>query len=67
MFFCKISLQCAQAQKTSLKENNKKTPLSVVCSALVCSDVALANSPTENTTDLKDMQPFVGFMVGTID
>lgn len=44
----------------------RKISLSIVCSALVCSSVALANNPTENATDLKGMKPFVGFMVGTL-
>ena len=43
----------------------RKISLSIVCSALVCSSVALANNPAENATDLKGMKPFVGFMVGT--
>lgn len=44
----------------------RKISLSIVCSALVCSSVALANNPAENATDLKGMKPFVGFMVGTL-
>ncbi len=44
----------------------RKISLSIVCSALVCGSVALANNPAENATDLKGMKPFVGFMVGTL-
>lgn len=44
----------------------RKISLSIVCSALMCGSVALANNPAENATDLKGMKPFVGFMVGTL-
>lgn len=39
----------------------RKISLSIVCSVLVCSSVALANNPAENVTNLKGMKPFVGF------
>ena len=41
--------------------------MSIVCGALVCSNVAFANNSAENAINLKGMKPFVGFMVGTID
>ena len=44
----------------------RKISLSIVCSASVCSSVALANNPAGNAADLKKTKPFVGLMVGTL-
>lgn len=37
---------------------------SIVCGALLCGGMSLANNVVGNEADLKGVKPFVGYMVG---